>query len=1387
MSKHDATRPTTLADIVAELRRVRRRLRVWLVVDGLARLALVTIAFFVCAAAADYWLGLPPFLRGGLVIAALIFGFTWLRRGLLRPAFGTIGLDEIAVRLGARRPRDADRLVSLVDWSERHAEGMDELWALVEEETLEEIQEKPLTGGLRVRGPLSRIAAAGVALTSVLVCQWMTPDWFSTAYARLIWPLGAAAWPSKVQIIPITGHTSIALGESIEATMRVGRGASLRLRGYVVTQEKGKRPQRRLMRHDPDGDYRLTLDAVTGDITYWFEAGDDDTRRTPFYIRVSERPHVTEAIAHVTPPEYLALSETSAQPLYDAATRTGESRPWSPIKALEGSRVRIDIRASKPVGVDAEGEPRAWLAFEDGALLPLKPTDAASSIFSGSFEAERSQRFEAVLVDTEGFRSTRGGSGQLIVEPDAPPSIAILRPDRVVECTPIGRVEIAAEGRDDFGVASMWLEARLNRATQVSSQAHAEPAAARETVEEAGIWRRELFSATESPAADRRQVRGEVALEPALLAAQPGDVIEYIAGALDRSARREPTRTSARYVRVVAAEDLARRLESELANLSDLLRGLTTELEILREETSITQHRWTAESSDSVRRLATAQQRLLDRSRLLAARLMERVEQARNNRLDADAWERTDRLARGVAKAAEGPLAEAAASLLRAAEHVSMSSPDEVGSSVAHQDEALAQLRQLLADTDRWTDLEGVVRAARELLDRQETLTRRTTRLGREHAGLSVSALSEAQASELQRTAQEQEQAARQAKRLVEHLRERSHAADADEPFAVQAAARATAVAETGGVLEKMTTAAERIASNQPGRAVEMQQQAENTLRDLIANLEEAPVRRLEALSKELADVERRLQRLIEAQLKLIADNQKARADEARQQVWVRQAERQFSLRTTTGETARRLDAASSGASEVRAELNSAAVRMTRAAGRLAESNGRQAEPIQAEALNHITSAMEGLRDLESQAQEELARRQMEQLAAALKRVHEAQQRLRDETRRAGEQGAADLSPRGSGAGPVGLSRIARLRLIALAEEQTALVEPVEDVKQRLGASPVGGYVCQRVITEMTRASEDLQAVQWMSAVNRQERILSGLHHLIETLRQDHAPQQEPKFAEAGGGEEGGTGTTESSAIPPLAELRLLRVLQSDLLERAEKISEAPDSSAIEHLGEQQAELHTLAERIFTAASEDDSEPPLQGPSAPPSTGANPGARMDDKENDYELARRLLHGAPLAPDAKSRLLTSMKEAEHRLLDRYDAGPETIAAQQRALAALDELIDQARRRESAMKNTSGKKRRASGSQARPGGQRPTVEPQEAASDEEPGLAGPTTQPGRFDRRGVSDAAGEASRGWGFLPQRDRDELSAGLDEEYPGRYREYIERYYRSIAEEAAQP
>ncbi len=161
-----------------------------------------------------------------------------------------------------------------------------------------------------------------------------------------------------------------------------------------------------------------------------------------------------------------------------------------------------------------------------------------------------------------------------------------------------------------------------------------------------------------------------------------------------------------------------------------------------------------------------------------------------------------------------------------------------------------------------------------------------------------------------------------------------------------------------------------------------------------------------------------------------------------------------------------------------------------------------------------------------------------------------------------------------------------------------------------------------------------------------------------------------------------------------------------------------------------------------------------------------------------DLGERLVRGESSDQDVMSRVIRRMVAVEEQLTRRYDPGPKVQALQRRILEELDQAIASA----------VGRSRRGSGGEGRGDmrrrtGQRPPEPPGGGAADG-PGPGRDGT--GGAVREGESVSGGplrEWRRGWGQLPARDREAVLQGAREASLGRYREWIERYYRALVEE----
>jgi len=187
-----------------------------------------------------------------------------------------------------------------------------------------------------------------------------------------------------------------------------------------------------------------------------------------------------------------------------------------------------------------------------------------------------------------------------------------------------------------------------------------------------------------------------------------------------------------------------------------------------------------------------------------------------------------------------------------------------------------------------------------------------------------------------------------------------------------------------------------------------------------------------------------------------------------------------------------------------------------------------------------------------------------------------------------------------------------------------------------------------------------------------------------------------------------------------------------------------------------------------------------------PATGQTTGGSEPpvdpEREKLDELSRRLIEGRAGAEDVMARIIRLMGDIERNLSARLDAGAQTQSLQAEVVASLDQAIDQARQQMGRSNSGSSAAQRGGKRRWQQGGSRSTAgqpgSPDGDAADQTRRAEAPSTATGV-----KSGEFHEARRAWGHLPDRDREELIQGFQEDVVERYRDLIEQYYRALAEE----
>ena len=1003
----------------------------------------------------------------------------------------------------------------------------------------------------------SRGGVLAACLTVALLLTFLTPQWFQTGLNRYLYPMGSHEWPRTVSIIPISGNEKVAIGESVTLNMRIARGLSPSLRGLIHLRDSNGTITSRAMRKAENGSFSATIDAVTEDVLYWFEAGDDSTERRPLSIQVVKRPEVIEALVSVEPPSYAT----------DHALRTHDLSD-GPVSVPVGGVAHVALRVSKPVLADHKWK-RSELQLRSGAITPLTVSDQDPSTFTAKIRIQEDVYFNVALADESGFENYADSTFALIAAPDNAPIVTIVEPKSMAELTPSGSIEVVTRIEDDFGIAALALESTLSSTGATSTQAIPTPAARSDRKESA------LYESTFRWSLAATDVR-------------PGDVIVYhVAATDDRGDLQEGQvgRSASMRLKIISDVEFEIRVRDELAQLERRLRQTALDQSELLDQTVVLERNEEREPREKASQLAAQQGRLGDGVISLARQFEELTERMKNNGVNVSAGNAPLATFSSILdELALGPMTTARESLNQAAKAGESVAQKSALLNAAHSEQAVvARLRSLIRSMSEWGDFQELVARSRDLLDRQTDIRHDTAGLNRTMLGRSVESLDARQQSELKRVERRQSQLANDIEGSLARMRQLLERSKNDGSPAAEAIEDALRVARSGSLTKSARSAANSIRQNRTAGALMEQKRTADTLRRLVKTLHEKQKRELARLRKQLTGAEELIAQLIEEQHALRDATDEAGKLDADQDTFTDLSQTQRVLKQNAKSVGLRIADIERAAQPERL-IRKASTEMGDAELALKISDSENGTAAQQRAADLLQEALRALEALSRQtAQEELhatladIRKQLEDLAAL-------QRAIRD--------GIGEIMEAIEESGRAGRSQI---RLASkLARNQLGAQNSLQELMPELEKVPVYLWSLQRVSGWMDQVREALTSrrFEWELSSNA-DRIVRTLDQLIDAIDQTTKMPIETEFAEAEQG--GGKGaSTATKPLPTVAELLVIKTMQMDINSRTMSIAETIDRDdvtdaqlrALRMIGEDQLQIEALARQLSEKARE---------------------------------------------------------------------------------------------------------------------------------------------------------------------------------------------------------
>lgn len=1233
--------------IVSEhLEELRGRVRLLTWISGLSWTVLVLFGGLLVTGCLDWMIHFDdPGLRLVIGIALLTASSVMAWRQLIRPLIQPLTTSFLALRIEQRFPGLRSRVLSAVEFLQHRMDsrvGSPEMQQAVVQSALQDLERIEPADIVETRA-VKRVTIAGAILCVMIATVVIVhPLEASTALKRLMFPFANCPWPRQFELTLVRADMSpVTLAP--EQPLMIARGDTLEL--YVVdrrsrlpervwfehrtnsTQPIEREPLRQTTLRDAKGHSRqaavISWVASRGELQFRATGGDDETMSF-LTVEVVEPPTLESLRVTVSPPKY------SGRPVESLPQGVGH------VQGLLGTTVDVVASADKPLR-------SARLRIADKAPVDLKVSDDQLS-FTASFPISDSgvTGYWFELTDQAGFSDPEAPRFELRGIADAVPEVIIESPVADIMLAPDAELPIKVLAKDDLGLREVRLSGQINdnpTPLQIPLAAAGDSQSPLLLSTPEYVWNlAELALAPGNRIVFRAEATDDYDLGEAHvgkstprtititskedkqreLAGRVGDLLEDLqqATTLQQRARQQTSElqtqlNTAGELRMQDIDQLHRiemdqrqaasRLNRPADGVQSAARALQDEFRTNKLEDSETQRRLN-QIVEELSRLDREQFPEIESALTRAAKQAD--DQIRTSKPSSETREpsdsrddqRRDSTKPGTTTKPEDTTSTETKEPKQPPGDAPKPEPGDqapksdrsaletaLGDAQSHQSRALETLQELQELLSEWRDQRDVSKELNSLITEQEQIQKDAAALGQETVSKSNDELSPQQKADLAKMSDRQRKIANQVENFRKQLENAAKTLKQRDPETANRFNDARDELSNDGTANRLEQVAEDILNNKMGSASEGQQQALQDLKDLDKQMKREPTDDLETLVKQIEqavqefDTLRKQQLDLKEQLRKAADQQ----DPQQQSEQLQQLrEKQQELGDKLAEAERRLE---------RLRLRQPTEAAQRAQDRLDRLNKQLEDPEQAddagEQMQQIADDLEQVeRELSLEkriAQERLAMEELEKIEDKLKALQSQQQSVIAETERL-ESERDDQ----------GLLSRAKLRtLLDLSEVERGLQSDAEQMEKSLKVAEVFSLVLRRVSRSLKLASDQLAQKETGAAVIALEKdALKKIENLLMVLKPEPPPESQPQQSPDGTKPEEQPDKPQQAgppgeSLPQIAQLKLLKSLQEEYLERTQLLDKLRDAKGnlplaaaeeLDELAREQAELADL-------------------------------------------------------------------------------------------------------------------------------------------------------------------------------------------------------------------
>ncbi len=1174
-----------MKEIVKQLQSAGVMTRRLLIAQRVSQAVAVSIGVFVVLAVVDYLLVLPGLVRAIVGLALAGAGVYWLVRRVTHAARVSPGISELAQYAERLHPELSGQLAAGVDfhlYPERYASP--EMTGALRDVSMAKAHSA--LEGVKLKGlinprPTLKLAfmAAGATVAAALLTLAM-PSYASAAAKRWAMPWLETPWPSQhllesgmegVKVWPSDQPVRLrasVTGPASEKPMRV-RAYYRWLSQDAVVQGWQSVIMNRATggsdRVDPYESLLLMPGSLGGmkeaTLEFSFDMSQQQTGKET--LTLVQRPGVTGSYIVVKPPVYARgiVSESRVTVEPDGSGVGAGS-------GLVGSEVEVGFTFNKPVMSEAPMWDKALpglakmmgLSFKELAESKGKSAAGVEKLIA-EFPLAKTVETTAKVRDEHGLESQSEQVWRVDAVTDQPATVAMLKPLSDESVLPTAVVPVEASAQDDVAVEQVAIEV----SRQVAAEGTTQPAANTPL----GI------QISHAGRAGRLAVSHE--MDVSKLGVKPGDVLVLVGVAQDNylldGKRHEPSRSSARQIRIIDEATLVAQIRSDLTGLRQAVA-----------RTDATQGQ--AQAAPSAKQAQGQQEEVARRAQSHEAMLRQMQARVSQNRLQDTGVQETLSKAQAALDQAQKADEKARNDLARSMTAEGQNKAQEAKDKHDQAKEAQGQVRKALTDLmntiDQGRDTLAVQSQIQQMLKDLQTAMGKTQEMLPKTLGKSADQLTNEQKEALGKIARQQEDLSKRAEALTRQMQSTAQELSRQESPESQASAQAlTDSAQTAKEenlsqsLEKASDASEK---NQLSQASGQQKQVQKTLEKMLEKLQEQEKIKRELLKRKLEELVVKLKRLIEAQKSLNEVTAKAGA---LAQVEAAQAELRAQTIALTAEARENPLAAKAVVFLAAAvERQADAIKAMRAEDANKTATGQQ------QALAQLNAA---LAELEKQAKSPSDEDdEREKLKAGYLALAKEQGELIGKVKPFTGKESLTRKERADAFELAKAQEMIKAKAaeLGLKVEKTLTFKAIHKVIEKSAIKAISGL-------KLNAADEAIPGHQ----TDVKDQLEAMAQALEDAQRKDDFEENNPDDQAAGGG---GAGGKKPPLIPPIAEMKLLKQMQKSLIRQTVAVEAAAqqaraknDPAGLEshkarvlELSLQQRELSGIGEELINKLSE---------------------------------------------------------------------------------------------------------------------------------------------------------------------------------------------------------